>query len=235
MFRLPLASGDRQFHLAHAALQKFHRINPVVQCLTGDGGNMNREESWELLCEYTKSESLRRHGLAVEACMRTYARKFDDDEEKWAVVGLIHDFDYELYPNAPDHPLKGSQILNDRGYPEDVRRAILAHADYTGIPRDTLMAKTLFACDELAGFITACALVRPDKIQTLAPKSVRKRMKDKAFARSVRREDIVSGAEGLGVDINEHIALCIGAMQGIGDRLGLNPGPPSLPEGRHQS
>lgn len=190
---------------------------------------MNREETWQLLCEYTKNENLRRHALAVEACMRAYARKFGDDEEKWAVVGLIHDFDYELYPNAPDHPLKGSQILRERGYPEDVRRAILGHADYTGVPRDTLMAKTLFACDELAGFITACALVRPDKIQSLGPKSVRKRMKDKAFARSVRREDILTGAEELGVDTNEHIALCIKAMQGIGDRLGLNPNPPTIP------
>lgn len=183
---------------------------------------MNREESWQLLCEHTKNESLRRHALAVEACMRAYARKFGQDEEKWAVVGLIHDFDYELYPNAPDHPLKGSEILRERGYPEDIRRAILGHADYTGVPRDTLMARSLFACDELAGFITACALVRPDKIQSLEPRSVRKRMKDKAFARSVRREDIVSGAEELGVDTNEHIALCISAMQQISDRLGLS-------------
>ncbi len=183
---------------------------------------MNREESWQLLCEYTKSENLRRHALAVEACMRAYARKFDQDEQKWAVVGLLHDFDYELYPNAPEHPVKGSEILTERGYPEDVRRAILGHADYTGVPRDTLMAKTLFACDELSGFITACALVRPDRIRTLEPKSVRKRMKDKAFARSVRREDIVGGAQELGVDITEHIALCIHAMQGISDRLGLD-------------
>ncbi len=183
---------------------------------------MNREESWQLLRQYTKSESLRRHALAVEACMRAYARKFDQDEEKWAVVGLLHDFDYELHPNAPEHPVKGSEILTERGYPEDVRRAILGHADYTGVPRDTLMAKTLFACDELAGFITACALVRPDRIRTLEPKSVRKRMKDKAFARSVRREDIVAGAQELGVDITEHIAQCIHAMQGISDRLGLD-------------
>jgi putative nucleotidyltransferase with HDIG domain len=196
---------------------------------------MDREESWQLLCEYTKSESLRRHALAVEACMRAYARKFGQDEEKWAVVGLIHDFDYELYPNAPEHPLKGSEILSEHGCPEDVRRAILGHADYTGVPRDTLMAKSLFACDELAGFITACALVRPDRIQSLEPRSVRKRMKDKAFARSIRREDIISGAEELGVDTNEHIALCIKAMQTIGDRLGLNPIPPSPPQVPHGS
>ena len=184
---------------------------------------MDREESWKLLCEYTQSEGLRKHALAVEACMRAYARKFGEDEEKWAVVGLIHDFDYERYPDAPDHPMKGSQILAELGYPEDVRRAILGHADYTGVPRDTLMAKSLFACDELAGFITACALVRPDRIKSLQPKSVRKRMKDKAFARAIRREDIIAGAEELGVDTNEHIELCIQAMQGISDRLGLNP------------
>jgi putative nucleotidyltransferase with HDIG domain len=184
---------------------------------------MDREESWKLLCEYTKSESLRRHALAVEACMRAYARKFGEDEEKWAIAGLLHDFDYEVYPNAPDHPLKGNQILSDHGYPEDVRRAILGHADYTGVPRDTLMAKSLFACDELAGFITACALVRPDRIQSLEPRSVRKRLKDKAFARSVRREDIIAGAEELGVDTSAHIELCIQAMRGIGHKLGLNP------------
>lgn len=184
---------------------------------------MDREGAWKLLCEYTKNENLRRHGLAVEACMRAYARKFGEDEEKWAVVGLIHDFDYELYPNAPDHPLKGSEILNNLGYPEDVRRAILGHADYTGVPRDTLMAKSLFACDELAGFITACALVRPDRIQSLEPRSVRKRMKDKAFARAVRREDILAGAEELGVETNEHIETCIRAMQQVSGHLGLNP------------
>ncbi len=184
---------------------------------------MDREEAWKLLCEYTKSESLRRHGLAVEACMRAYALRSGEDEEKWAVVGLLHDFDYELYPNAPDHPLKGGEILRNLGYPEDVRRAILAHADYSGVPRDTLMAKSLFACDELAGFITACALVRPDRIQNLEPRSVRKRMKDKAFARSVRREDIIAGAEELGVDTNEHIETCIRAMQRISGSLGLNP------------
>lgn len=187
------------------------------------GDIVDREEAWKLLCEYTKSENLRRHGLAVEACMRVYARKFGEDEEKWAVVGLIHDFDYEIYPTPPDHPLKGSEILHNLGYPEDVRRAVLGHADYTGVPRDTLMAKSLFACDELAGFITACALVRPDRIQSLEPRSVRKRMKDKAFARSVRREDIVTGAGELGVDINEHIETCIRAMQQVSKPLGLNP------------
>ncbi len=190
---------------------------------------MNRDEAWNLLCEYTKSEGLRRHALAVEACMRAYARKFGEDEEKWAVVGLVHDFDYEVYPNAPDHPLKGSEILASKGYPEDVRRAILGHADYTGVPRDTLMAKSLFACDELAGFMTACSLVRPDRIQSLEPTSVRKRMKDKAFARSVSREDIIQGAEELGVESSEHIALCIAAMQTISAQLGLDPPAGSQP------
>ena len=184
---------------------------------------MDRQAAWELLCEYTKSENLRKHALAVEACMRAYARKFGEDEEKWGVVALIHDFDYEMYPNAPDHPVKGSEILEKRGYSEDVRRAILGHADYTGVPRDTLMAKALFACDELAGFITACSLVRPDRITTLEAKSVRKRMKDKAFARSVSRDDIIKGAEELGLPLDEHIAFSIEAMRAVADTLGLAP------------
>lgn len=184
---------------------------------------MDQTAAWDLLCEYTKNENLRKHALAVEACMRAYARKFSEDEQKWAVVGLIHDFDYELYPSAPDHPLKGSEILKEKGVSEEIRRAILGHADYTGIPRDTLLAKTLFACDELAGFITACALVRPDRLATLEAKSVRKRMKDKAFARSVNRADIIKGAEELGIPLDEHIKFCIDALRGISDRLGLAP------------
>jgi len=182
---------------------------------------MDRQSAWDLLCEYTKNENLRKHALAVEACMRAYARKFSEDEGKWGVVALIHDFDYEVYPNAPDHPLKGSEILKERGYPEDVRRAILGHADHTGVPRDTLLAKALFACDELAGFITACALVRPDRIAGLEARSVRKRMKDKAFARSVSREDITQGAEEVGVPLDDHITFCIQAMREIADELGL--------------
>ena len=186
---------------------------------------MDRESAWQVLCEYTKNDSLRKHAQAVEACMRAYARKFDEDEEKWGIVGLIHDFDYEMYPNAPDHPLRGGAILKERGYPEEVRRAILGHAEYSGVPRDTLMAKALFACDELAGFITACSLVRPDKIAALEAKSVRKRMKDKAFARSVSREDITQGAEELGVPLEEHIAFCVEAMRGIAAQLGLDNSP----------
>jgi predicted hydrolase (HD superfamily) len=190
---------------------------------------MNRQAAWDLLCEYTKNENLRKHALGVEACLGAYARKFAEDEEKWAVVGLIHDFDYEVYPTAPDHPLKGSEILKEKGVSEEIRRAILGHADYTGVPRDTLLAKALYACDELAGFITACALVRPDRIATLEAKSVRKRMKDKAFARAVSREDIVKGAEELSLPLDEHITFCIGAMRTIADQLGLNPSEPTPP------
>jgi len=184
---------------------------------------MDRAAAWELLCEYTKNESLRKHALAVEACVCAYARKYGEDAEKWSVVGLIHDFDYEIYPNAPDHPVKGSEILKEKGVPDEMRRAILAHADYTGVPRDTLMAKVLFACDEVAGFIAACSLVRPDRIASLEARSVRKRMKDKAFARSVNRDDMVKGAEELGVPLDDHIAFCIAAMREIADQLGLVP------------
>jgi putative nucleotidyltransferase with HDIG domain len=196
---------------------------------------MDRQAAWDLLCEFTKNEGLRRHAQAVEACLRAYAAKFGEDADKWGVVGLIHDFDYEIYPNAPDHPLKGSEILRERGYPEELRRAILGHADYTGVPRDTLLAKALFASDELAGFITACALVRPDRILSLEAKSVRKRMKDKAFARSVSREDITKGAEELGVQLDAHIAFCIEALRGIGDKLGLTPSDMSQPQANPKS
>jgi putative nucleotidyltransferase with HDIG domain len=186
---------------------------------------MDREAAWQLLCEFTKSESLRKHALAVEACLRAYAQKFGEDVDRWGVAGLIHDFDYEMYPNAPDHPLKGNEILEQKGYPEDLRRAILGHASYTGVPRDTVLAKTLFACDELAGFITACSLVRPDRILSLEARSVRKRMKDKAFARSVSREDIIQGAEEMGIPLDEHIAFCIEAMRTSAGPLGLLPAP----------
>jgi putative nucleotidyltransferase with HDIG domain len=188
--------------------------------------SMNKSEraddGWKLLTEFTASESLRKHALSVEACMRAYARKLGGDENKWALVGLIHDFDYEKYPSAEEHPFKGSEILKERGYPEDVRRAILSHADYTGVTRDSQMEKALFACDELAGFITATALVKPNKsLAEVDARSVRKRMKDKAFARSVSRDDIVNGTAGLGVDLDEHITFCIEAMKGIAAELGL--------------
>lgn len=182
----------------------------------------DRAEAWNLLTEFTESESLRKHALAVEACMRAYARKFNADEERWGVVGLIHDFDYEKYPSAQEHPFKGSEILHQRGYSDEIRRAILSHADYSGVPRETPMEKALFACDELAGFITATALVKPGKsLAEVEARSVRKKMKDKAFARSVSRDDIINGAKDLGVDLDEHIAFCIDAMKSVAGELGL--------------
>ena len=183
---------------------------------------MNREEAWCLLTEFTQSESLRKHALAVEACVRAYARKFGEDEETWSIVGLIHDFDYEKYPSAEDHPFRGSEILAERGVSDEIRRAILSHADYSGVPRVSRLEKTLFACDELAGFITAVALVKPSKsLNEVDAKSVRKRMKDKAFARSVNRQDIINGAADLGVDLDEHITFFVEAMKTIAERLGL--------------
>jgi putative nucleotidyltransferase with HDIG domain len=182
----------------------------------------DRTTAWNLLTEFTQSESLRKHAMAVEACMRAYARKFGADEELWGVVGLIHDFDYEKYPIAQEHPFKGNEILKERGYSDEIRRAIMSHAEYSGVSRDTPMEKALFACDELAGFITAVALVKPSKsLAEVDPKSVRKKMKDKAFARSVSRDDIVNGARDLGVDLDEHIAFCIEALKGVAKELGL--------------
>src|SRR5438445_5382926 len=182
----------------------------------------DRESAWGLLTEFTQSESLRKHALAVEACMRAYARKSGEDEDRWGVVGLIHDFDYEKWPSLDDHPYKGNEILKERGYSDETRLAIMSHAEYTGVPRQSPMEKTLFACDELAGFITAVALVKPGKsLAEVDAKSVRRKMKDKAFARSVNRNDITSGAPELGVDLEEHIAFCIEAMKGIAKDLGL--------------
>ena len=183
---------------------------------------INRESAWNLVCEYTQSESLRKHMLAVEACMRAYARKNGEDEEKWAITGLLHDFDYEKYPTPQEHPFVGNKILEERGYPVEIRRAILSHADYSGVKRESKMEKTLYACDELAGFITASALVKPNKsLAEVEAKSVRKKMKDKAFARAVNRDDIINGAADLGIDLEEHIAFCIEAMKAIAPELGL--------------
>jgi putative nucleotidyltransferase with HDIG domain len=183
---------------------------------------MDRQAAWELLCEYTKSEGLRKHALAVEAAMRYFARKQGEDEEKWGIVGLLHDFDYEVHPTLDKHPAEGAPILRERGYPEDVIRAILSHGDHLGLARTTPMEKTLYAVDELTGFVTAVALVRPNKsILEVEPSSVRKKMKDKAFARSVNRDDIVKGTQELGVDLNEHISEVIEAMKGVADELGL--------------
>jgi putative nucleotidyltransferase with HDIG domain len=183
---------------------------------------IDRNAAWCLLTEFTQSESLRKHALAVEACMRAYAWKFFADEELWGTVGLLHDFDYEKYPSAQEHPYKGNEILKEHGYSEEIRRAIMSHADYTGVSRDIPMEKALFACDELAGFITATALVKPGKsLAEVDAKSVRKKMKDKAFARSVSRDDIVNGARELGVDLDQHIEFCIEAMKHIAGQLQL--------------
>jgi len=184
---------------------------------------IDRNAAWNLLTEFTESESLRKHALAVEACMRAYARRFGADEEFWGMVGLIHDFDYEKYPTAQEHPFKGNEILKERGYSDEIRRAIMSHAEYTGVTRESQMEKALFACDELAGLITATALVKPGRsLAEVDAKSVRKKMKDKAFARSISRDDIVNGAKDLGVDLDEHIAFCIEAMKGIAGELGLS-------------
>ena len=183
---------------------------------------MKREDAWEILTTYVQSDSLRKHCLAVEAALVAYARKWGEDEELWAVVGLLHDFDYELHPTLDKHPAAGAPILRERGVPEDIIRAVLSHADFLGLSRDNRLEKTLYAVDELTGFLTAVALVRPTKsIIGVEPSSVRKKMKDKAFARAVRREDIIAGAEGLGVPLDEHIAFVVGAMSGAADRLGL--------------
>ena len=188
---------------------------------------INREAAWSLLTEFTQSESLRKHALAVEACMRACSTKHGDGSPEaqnlWGIVGLIHDFDYERWPSLKDHPYRGNEILQQRGYPEQIRRAIMSHAEYTGVTRDSQMEKALFACDELAGFVTAVALIKPSKsLAEVDVKSVRKRMKDKAFARKVSRDDIINGAAELGVDLEEHIALCIEAMKAIAAELGLD-------------
>ena len=186
-----------------------------------------REDAWNLVCEYTQSESLRKHMLAVETCVRAYARKNGADEETWGLAALLHDFDYERWPNAdhaPDreHPAEGARILRERCYSEEIIRAILSHADYCNTPRQTPLEHALFACDELAGFLTACTYVRPSKsILDLEASSVKKRMKDKAFARAVSREDMVKGAEELGISLDEHISFCIGALRENADVLGL--------------
>ena len=186
-----------------------------------------RDEAWALLCEYTQSESLRKHMLAVETCVRAYARKQGADEETWGLAALLHDFDYERWPNAEhaadkEHPAEGAKILREKGYSEEIIRAILSHADYCNVARETPLERTLFACDELAGFLTACTYVRPSKsILDLEVDSVKKRLKDKAFARGVSREDVKKGAEELGVPIEEHIAFCIQAMRANAKALGL--------------
>jgi putative nucleotidyltransferase with HDIG domain len=184
---------------------------------------MTRDEALAILHEFTKSESLRKHALAVEACVVAYAREFGEDEATWSVTSILHDFDYEMHPNAPEHPMSGEPILAERGVSNEIRRAILSHANYSGVPRESRLEKTLFACDELAGFLTAVSYVKPSKsIAEVDVKSVRKKMKDKGFARSVSREDIVNGAQELGVDLDAHIEFCLRAMQLRAAELGLS-------------
>ena len=183
---------------------------------------ISREAAWQLLSEWTQSESLRKHALAVEAAVRGYARKFGEDEEGWGVVALLHDFDYERYPTLDNHPFRGCDELRRLGYPEWVMRAILSHADYSGVPRDSLLEKTLFACDEMAGFVTAAALVRPSRsVLDLEASSVIKKIKDKAFARAVSRDDLRNGAELLGLTLEEHVTNVIAFMREQADALGL--------------
>jgi len=183
---------------------------------------MDRNQAWDIMCEFVKSESLRKHMLAVEVCMTAYARKFGENEETWAVTALLHDFDWEIHPTTAEHPMKGEPILAERGVDEEVRRAILSHADYSGVPRVSVLERTLYACDELAGFLTACSYVKPGRsIREVDTKGVRKKLKDKAFARSVNRDDILRGAAEMGVDLDEHIEFCIRAMQAEAVSLGL--------------
>ncbi|MDQ2777626.1 MAG: HD domain-containing protein [Acidobacteriota bacterium] len=184
---------------------------------------MTREEAWNIVCEYVQSDSLRRHMLGVETCMVAYARKFSQDEEVWAVTALLHDFDWEIHPSSPDHPMKGEAILAERGVSEEIRRAILSHADYSGVPRESSLEKALYACDELSGFLTACSYVKPGRsIFEVDVASVKRKLKDKAFARNVNREDIVKGAQELEMPLEEHIAFCIEAMKSRAPELGLN-------------
>jgi len=183
---------------------------------------LTREAAWNILCEFTQSEALRKHALAVEACVVAYAKKLGEDEQKWSVTALLHDFDWEIHPTLPDHPAKGEPILAERGVPEDIRRAILSHANFTGVPRVSPLEKTLYACDELAGFITAISYVKPGRsVFEVDVVSVKKKMKDKAFARAVSRQDITEGAAELGIPLDEHIDFCVKAMQARAEELGL--------------
>ena len=197
---------------------------------------MTRQEAWDLMTEWTQNDALRRHMLGVEAAMRWYARKHGEDEESWAVTGLLHDFDYEKYPNPPDHPLKGAEVLRAKGCPEEIVRAILGHAAWGGVTRDTLMAKVLFAVDELVGFLFACAYVQPSKsIADVKVGSVKKKLKDKGFARAVNRDEIRQGIEELGIHPDEHIGNVIEAMKAVAPALGLagaqgTSGSPGVPE-----
>jgi len=197
---------------------------------------MTREEAWSIVCEFVQNEALRRHMLAVEACVAAYAARYGGDAEQWSVTALLHDFDWEIHPQAPDHPLKGEAILRERGVSEVIRRAILSHADYSGVARESPLEKVLYACDELAGFLAAVSYVKPSRsIHEVDVRSVRKKLKDKAFARAIHRDDIVRGAQELGVDLDEHIGFCIEAMKARAGELGLDgswTAPGSSPAGQ---
>lgn len=185
---------------------------------------MNRDQAWQIMLEYSQEERTRKHGIAVEAAMRGYARHYHEDEETWGIVGLLHDFDWEIHSTPDLHPEEGSKILEKRGVPHDIRYAILCHAPFLGLEYTQAMDRAIFACDELSGFITACALVKPDKsLSAIEPSSVRKKMKDKAFARSVVREDLLKGAADLGVDFDEHILFLANALKPVASQLGVNP------------
>lgn len=183
---------------------------------------MTKDQAWAIVCEFVQNDGLRRHMLAVGTCMEAYAKHYGGDPEMWAVTGILHDFDWEIHPNLPDHPTKGEPILKERGVSDEIRRAILSHADFTGVTRDSLMEKALFACDELAGFITAVSYVKPTRsVFEVDPKGVIKKMKDKGFARAVNRNDITQGASELGVDLEAHIQFCIDAMKANAEALGI--------------
>jgi len=189
--------------------------------------DISRERAWETLTTYTESEALRRHALAVEAAVAWYARRFGEDEQLWRACALLHDFDYELHPTLDKHPQDGAPILREEGWPEEVVETVLSHAEHLDLPRDTQLKKTLFACDELAGFVHACGLVRPDGIDTLEPRSVKKKLKQPSFAAGVNRDDVRKGAELLGLELDEHIANLIEGMRPVAAELGLRTGEPA--------
>ena len=196
-------------------------VDMAAQAIVVAALEPTRDRAWETLTRYTQSEALRRHALAVEASMRAYARRLGEDEERWAVVALLHDFDYEIHPTLDEHPQDGAPILREEGWPEDVIEAVLSHAEHLAMPRDTPLKKTLFACDELSGFVHACALVRPAGLEGLEPRSVRKKLKQPSFAAGVHRDEVYRGAEELGVELDDHIRTVVAAMQPIAGELGL--------------